>query len=103
MTPELGGFEGVRVRAALWRADAAHAQGCVEALPPVEVPVKDPDHWVSVDTSNKASHKAAGVGGLALVSRQRITTLLWCTRPAIACSNLARGHHGNCLHKNREC
>ena len=68
MTAELGGFEGVRVRAALWRADEAHAQGFTEAFPAVEVPVKDPDHWVSVDTSNKASHKEAGVGGLALVS-----------------------------------
>ena len=67
VTPELGGFEGVRVRAALWQVDGAHAQGFTEAYPAVEVAVTDPDHWVSLDTTNKASHKEAGVGGLAIV------------------------------------
>ena len=77
VTPELGGFEGVRVRAALWRADEAGAQGFEEAFPPVEVAVQDPDHWVALDTSNKASHKAAGVGGLAIVSLPPHHLLLW--------------------------
>lgn len=79
VTPALGGFEGVRVRAALCPADEGAPGACAEAFPPLEVPVADPDHWVSLDTTGKASHKDAGVGGLALVrSPQRAACMHCC-------------------------
>ena len=56
------------MRAALCQAEEAELQGASKAIPAVEVPVKDQDYWMALDTTSKASHKDAGVGGLALVS-----------------------------------
>ncbi len=67
VTSHVGGFDDVRVRAALFLLDEAHANGCVEVLPAVEVEVKDKDHWISLDANTKRSHAEAGTGGLALV------------------------------------
>ena len=67
VTRQLGGFDNVRVRAALFRLDEGHPNGCSEVLPAVEVEVKDKNHWISLDANTKRSHKVAGVGGLALV------------------------------------
>ena len=67
VTAHAGGFDDVRVRAALFQLDEAHPNGCLEVLPAVEVEVKDKDHWISLDTNTKRSHAEAGTGGLALV------------------------------------
>ena len=67
VAPALGSYEGVRVRATLCQLDEAEPQGFSEAIPAVEVPVQDQDHWTALDTTGKASHKDARLGGLALV------------------------------------
>ena len=71
VTKQLGGFDDVRVRAALFRLDEGHPNGCSEVLSAVEVEVKDKDHWISLDANTKRSHKEAGIGGLALVQARR--------------------------------
>jgi hypothetical protein len=92
VTPALGGFEGVRVRAALCQPDEADgAQGFAEAVPAVEVPIKDQDFWAALDTTGKASHKDAGVGGLALVRPEEMRRRLLCMhRTCMALSTCAR-------------
>ena len=69
VTKEKGGFDDVRVRAALFQIDEGHPNGYLEVFPAVEVEVKDKDHWISLDANTKRSHAGAGTGGLALVRR----------------------------------
>ena len=69
VTKEKGGFDDVRVRAALFQIDEGHPNGFLEVFPAVEVEVKDKDHWISLDANTKRSHAGAGTGGLALVRR----------------------------------
>ena len=65
----------MRVRASLFQLDEAHANGCLEVLPAVEVEVKDKDHWISLDANTKRSHGEAGTGGLALVCASQLVLL----------------------------
>ena len=67
VTEQEGGFDGVRVRAALFQIDEAHPSGYSEVMPAVDVEVRDKDHWISLDASTKRSHAECGTGGLALV------------------------------------
>ena len=78
VTSHVGGFDDVRVRAALFQLDEAHPSGCLEAFPAVEVEVKDKDHWISLDANTKRSHAEAGTGGLALVHATQQVTLTRC-------------------------
>ena len=67
VTPKLGGFANVRVRATLYELDDNKPNGFFEAVPAVEVEVTDQDHWISLDNTIKGTHAEAGVGGLAIV------------------------------------
>ena len=71
VTEHRGGFDDVRVRAALFQIDEAHANGYSEVMPAVDVEVKDKDHWISLDANTKRTHAECGTGGLALVRRQQ--------------------------------
>ena len=70
VTEHKGGFDDVRVRAALFQIDEAHANGYSEVMPAVDVEVKDKDHWISLDANTKRTHAECGTGGLALVRSQ---------------------------------
>ena len=82
VTAHKSSFDDVRVSAALFQVDKAHPNGCSEAMPAVEVEVKDKDHWISLDANTKRSHGEAGTGGLALVwpSRIFVHIALWSGR-----------------------
>ena len=67
VTEHKGGFDDVRVRAALFQIDEAHQNGYSEVIPAVDVEVKDKDHWISLDANTKHTHAECGTGGLALV------------------------------------
>lgn len=78
VTPKLGGFADVRLRAALYEVNDAQPNGFAEAIPPVEVEITDQDHWISVDNTIKGTHAEAGVGGLAIVRISGSFALIKC-------------------------
>ena len=71
VTEHKGGFDDVRVRAALFQMDEAHPNGYSEVMPAVDVEVKDKDHWISLDANTKRTQAECGTGGLALVRAQQ--------------------------------
>ncbi len=67
VTPKLGNYADVRLRAALYEVNEDQPSGFAEAVPAVEIEITDQDHWISVDNTIRATHAEAGVGGLAIV------------------------------------
>jgi hypothetical protein len=61
-------FADVGVKAALYQLYDTQPNGFCEIFTDVDVNIKDPDHWISLDATTKASHAEAGVGALAMVS-----------------------------------